>query len=89
MADTGRFGTTRDPEDFGAFKTPMLRNVSKTAPYMHDGSFATLDDVVDFYNKGGIANPNRSPGVKPLYLTTDDRKALVAFLRSLDSPLPN
>lgn len=88
MSDPGRYEATRDPEDFGAFKTPMLRNVSKTGPFMHDGSLPTLDDVVDFYNRGGNDNPTRSPGIKPLYLTRQERDALVAFLKSLDSDIP-
>ncbi len=86
MSDPGRYETTRDPEDFGAFKTPMLRNVSRTAPYMHDGSLATLEDVVDFYNRGGNKNPNQSAGLKPLYLSESDKASLVAFLRALDTP---
>jgi cytochrome c peroxidase len=85
MVDPGRYEFTRNPEDFGAFKTPMLRNVSKTAPYMHDGSLATLNDVVDFYNRGGNDNPNKSTGLKPLYLSDREKHALVAFLKSLDS----
>jgi len=85
MSDVGRFEITRDPEDLGAFKTPMLRNVSKTAPYMHDGSLATLEDVVNFYNQGGTRNPHQSSGIKPLYLTEDEKTALVSFLRALDA----
>jgi cytochrome c peroxidase len=85
MNDPGRYSHTRRPEDFGAFKTPMLRNIAKTAPYMHDGSLETLDDVVDFYNQGGNANARRSPGVKRLFLSTSERASLVAFLKSLDS----
>jgi len=85
MKDVGRYETTRDPEDFGAFKTPMLRNVSRTAPYMHDGSLATLEDVVDFYNRGGNPNSRQSAGIKPLYLNAKERTALVEFLKSLDS----
>jgi cytochrome c peroxidase len=85
MSDTGRYVTTRAPEDFGAFKTPMLRNVGRTAPYMHDGSLATLEDVVDFYNRGGNDNPGKSSGVKPLYLSDEEKAALTAFLRALDS----
>ena len=67
----------------GAFKTPTLREVARTAPYMHDGSLATLDEVVDFYNRGGRPNPNRDPDIEPLDFSDDDRKSLVAFLRSL------
>src|SRR5262249_11754594 len=83
MRDTGRFEVTRDPEDWGKFKTPSLRNVAMTPPYMHDGSISTLEDVVDFYNRGGIPNPNLSPGIRPLYLSSRQKSALVAFLRTL------
>ena len=84
MRDTGRHEVSRDPTVFGAFKTPMLRNVSRTAPYMHDGSLATLEDVVEFYDMGGHPNPNLSAGIRPLFLSQADRTALVAFLRALD-----
>jgi cytochrome c peroxidase len=70
--------------DRGAFKTPGLRDVSRHAPYMHDGSLATLRDVVEFYNKGGVRNPNLSARVRPLGLTPQEVDALVAFLRALD-----
>jgi cytochrome c peroxidase len=89
MQDTGRYEITRDPGDWGAFKTPSLRNVALTAPYMHDGSLATLEEVVAFYNRGGTANPNLAPGMKPLYLTPHQREALVAFLRTLTSQNPH
>jgi cytochrome c peroxidase len=83
--DEGRFAVTKKPEDRGAFKTPVLRDVSKHAPYMHDGSMPTLKDVVELYNKGGIPNPNLSRGrIKPLGLKDADVDAIVAFLQSLD-----
>ena len=69
--------------DLGAFRTPSLRNVAVTAPYMHDGSLATLEDVIDFYDAGGRPNPFQSPFIKPLYLDDYERAALVAFLRTL------
>ena len=81
--DEGRAEITGKPEDRGAFKTPTIRDVARTAPYMHDGSLATLDDVVRFYDEGGRANPNRDPELRPLRLTAKERQALVAFLRSL------
>jgi cytochrome c peroxidase len=81
--DVGRFAVTHDPRDWGVFKTPTLREVARTAPYMHDGSLKTLDDVVEFYNKGGIKNKNLDPNVKPLNLTDQDKKDLVAFLKAL------
>lgn len=86
MKDTGRFEVTRDPLNWGAFKTPTLRNVALTPPYMHDGSLATLEDVVDFYNQGGIPNPNISPGLRTLHLTQMQKQGLVAFLRALTDP---
>ena len=90
MQDTGRFTKTLNEGDFGAFKTPTLRNVALTAPYMHDGSIATLEDVVTFYNQGGIANPKLSVGIKQLLLSTQEKAALVAFLKSLtDTNLAN
>ena len=83
--DEGRFAVTKKPEDRGAFKTPVLRDVSKHAPYMHDGSIATLREVVELYNKGGIANPYLTKGrIKPLGLKDEDIDAIVAFLESLD-----
>jgi cytochrome c peroxidase len=86
MQDVGRYGVTKAFADFGAFKTPMLRNVADTPPYMHDGSLPMLYDVVTFYNRGGNPNPNLSPGLKPLHLSENEKLDLVAFLRSLSSP---
>jgi cytochrome c peroxidase len=83
LKDPGRYAISGDMEDFGAFKTPSIRNVALTAPYMHDGSLATLADVVDFYAKGGIPNENLDPGIQPLDLTASDKADLVEFLRSL------
>jgi cytochrome c peroxidase len=83
--DEGRFLVTKKPQDRGAFKTPVLRDVSKHAPYMHDGSIATLREVVELYNKGGIPNPYLTKGrIKPLGLKDEDVNAIVAFLESLD-----
>jgi len=59
--------------------------VARTAPYMHDGSIATLEDVIDFYNRGGRPNPNLDPDMQPLDFSNEDKKSLVAFLRSLSS----
>jgi cytochrome c peroxidase len=67
----------------GAFKTPTLREVARTAPYMHDGSLATLEAVVDFYNDGGRPNPHLDREIHPLRLSNDEKRALAAFLRSL------
>ena len=74
---------THRPRDRGAFKTPTLREIARTAPYMHDGSVARLADVVEFYNRGGRANPNLDPDIRPLHLTAAEKSALEAFLRSL------
>ncbi len=81
--DAGRFATTNDETDRGKFKVPTLRGIGVSGPFMHDGSLRTLDDVVEFYNKGGGANPNRDPTMKSLDLTNEEKKALVAFLKSL------
>jgi cytochrome c peroxidase len=83
--DLGRFEVTLNPADRYAFKTPSLRNVAHTAPYMHDGSLATLASVVDFYDRGGGDVEGRSALLQPLHLSTPDKKALVAFLQALDS----
>jgi cytochrome c peroxidase len=81
--DLGRFEVTQNPKDRWAFKTPSLRNVALTGPYMHDGSLKTLIDVVNYYNTGGFYSPNKSDLVKPIELTDEEKQALVAFLNSL------
>jgi cytochrome c peroxidase len=81
--DLGRFAVTRREADRGKFKTPTLRGVALTAPYMHDGSIGTLQEVVEFYNRGGGANPNRDPALRPLGLSPEEVRALVAFLKAL------
>jgi cytochrome c peroxidase len=83
LADRGRAGVTGKPYHNGAFKTPTLREVSKTAPYMHDGSMATLEEVVEFYNRGGVRNPWLDAMIEPLRLSGDEKRALVAFLKAL------
>jgi cytochrome c peroxidase len=82
--DLGRYMLTKNPEEVGAFKTPTLREISRTAPYMHDGRFATLEEVVEFYDRGGIANPYLDNNVIPLDLTSEEKRDLVAFLRALN-----
>lgn len=95
LQDLGRFEVSGDPADVGAFLTPSLRGVSRSAPYMHNGLFPTLEGVVNFYNEGG-ARPRRRPEqagdrlfptttalLKPLGLTREERAALVAFLETL------
>jgi len=69
-----------------AFKTPTLRDVAKRGPYMHDGSVATLEDVIELYNKGGIDRPSRSPSIKPLSLTAAEKAELIDFLKTLSGP---
>jgi cytochrome c peroxidase len=81
--DVGRFAFTHDSKDWGAFKTPTLREIAHTAPYMHDGSLKTLEDVVEFYDKGGTPNKNLDQKIKALHLTAQDKMDLVAFLNSL------
>ncbi len=86
--DVGRSKITNNPKDWGAFKTPGLRNVADTAPYLHDGSEKTLADVVEFYDRGGILNPNLDPAMVPLNLTSREKRDLVAFLEALTGPYP-
>jgi len=81
--DRGRLGVTGREEDRGKFKTPSLREVARTAPYMHDGSLASLDDVVDFYDGGGKPSSRLDPEVHPLGLSANEKHDLVAYLRSL------
>jgi cytochrome c peroxidase len=69
-----------------AFKTPTLRDVALRAPYMHDGSVATIEEVIELYNRGGIDRPSRSESIKPLGLTQEEKDDLIAFLKTLTSP---
>lgn len=88
--DMGLYYQTKNPKDIGKFRTPSLRELKYTAPYMHNGIFYTLDEVVDFYNVGGgTTGPNKSPLIKPLGLSDAEKKDLVAFLEalSMDKPL--
>jgi cytochrome c peroxidase len=84
LTDDGRFTVSRLERDRGAFKTPTLREVARTAPYMHDGSIAKLEDVVEFYSRGGRANPYLDPEIRPRFFSPEEKQALVAFLRALD-----
>jgi cytochrome c peroxidase len=79
----GRMTVTKDPADEGRFKTPQLRGLRLSAPYMHDGSLPTLEAVVEFYARGGNPSHNLDPNLKPLSLTEDDKRNLIAFLSSL------
>lgn len=91
-SELGRFALTTDFDDLGSFKTPTLRNIAVTAPYMHDGSLETLRDVVVHYNNGGVTvegnpvNDFLSGGIRPLNLTDEEIDALVAFMEALTSP---
>jgi cytochrome c peroxidase len=84
--DLGRFEITGDPKDKGRFKTPTLRNVASTAPYFHDGSAVSLTDVIEVYDRGGFANPNLDPVLRPLHLSEIEKRELATFLASLTSP---
>ncbi|WP_299880527.1 cytochrome c peroxidase [uncultured Cocleimonas sp.] len=82
-ADTGLYEITQNPDDRWKYKTPSLRNVNLTAPYMHNGSLQTLNDVVSFYNKGGVANDLLDPLITPLNLSDQEQSDLVTFLQAL------
>ena len=88
LIDWGRFTVTGEASDRGAFKTPTLRNVAQTAPYLHDGSLKTLAEVVAFYTDGGQENPWLSDKIAPLELGAQEQADLVAFLESLTGELP-
>src|SRR5439155_17173409 len=81
--DAGRYEVTLKEFDRGRFKTPSLRCLTATAPYMHDGSLQTLEEVVAFYNRGGVKNPRLDPIMAPLGLSKGDEADLVAFLKAL------
>ncbi len=81
--DLGRHAITKKDADKGKFKTPTLRGVALTAPYMHDGSLKSLEEVVRFYSRGGNANPNRDPILQPLHLSDEEVRSLVEFLKAL------
>jgi cytochrome c peroxidase len=81
--DLGRFTITKNEDDRSKFKTPTLRGVVLTGPYMHDGSLKTLEDVVEFYDRGGGANPNLDQLIGPLGLSKEEKSDLVAFLKAL------
>ncbi len=89
LKDVGRYAQTKQEADRGAFKTPTLRHIAATAPYMHDGSLKTLRQVVDYYVGGGNANPQLDRRIRPLELTGQERQDLVAFLEALTGTLPD
>lgn len=85
--DWGRYNVSNLEGDKGAFKTPTLREIARTAPYMHDGSLATLEEVIDYYDRGGTANPQLDEEIFELGLTTQQKADLVTFLKEgLSSP---
>ena len=81
--DLGRFNVSKDEEDKGAFKAPTLREIANTGPYMHDGRFKTLEEVIEHYDSGGIKNPYLDRRIKPLELTKSEKQDLIAFLHAL------
>lgn len=85
-SELGRFNVTRVIADIGKFRTPTLRNIARTGPYMHDGSIETLEEVVEYYDQGGEKNRFLDAAIFPLHLTDQEKQDLVAFLRSLTSP---
>jgi cytochrome c peroxidase len=85
FTELGRYLVTKQQKDVGAFKTPTLRDVELTTPYMHNGSEKTLIDVVRFYNRGGNANPSLDERMRPLRLSDEEMNELVEFMRALTS----
>jgi cytochrome c peroxidase len=88
LTDLGRYGETKVEADKGAFRTPTLRSIALTGPYMHDGSVKTLRRVVDFYVGGGNSNPQLDKEIKQLHLSGQEREDLVAFLEALTGEIP-
>jgi cytochrome c peroxidase len=86
VSELGRFVITLRPSDIGRFKTSTLRNIAVTAPYMHDGSIKTLEEVIELYNRGGEKNPFLDSGIRPLNLTEQEKADLIEFLKTLTSP---
>lgn len=87
--DLGYYFVTKNPKDKGKFRTPSLREIKYTGPYMHDGVFGTLTQVIDFYDRGGGSDPNKDARLKPLHLSAAEKRDLLAFLNtlSMDKPL--
>lgn len=89
-ADKGRFDITANPADMGLFMTPTLRNIELTGPYMHDGRFETLEEVIEFYNMGGHPSPTIDPNMKAAGVgrnwTPQQKADLIAFLKTLTDP---
>jgi cytochrome c peroxidase len=81
--DLGRYEVTMDPTDLWRYKTPSLRNVALTAPYMHNGALLTLEEVIEYYDRGGTGTEGQDPRIAPLNLTAEEKQSLLAFLHSL------
>jgi cytochrome c peroxidase len=86
--DSGRYLVTKEEKDRGAFKTPSLRHVTQREPYMHNGVFQSLEEVIDFYDRGGGAVAGKSPLIQPLGLTAEEKRDLLVFLQALTGELP-
>ena len=82
--DLGFYEVTQHPQDRWKYKTPTLRNITLTPPYMHDGSIGDLKNVIEFYNKGGIQNENLDPLIRPLGLSKNEKDNLLEFLKTLE-----
>ena len=82
--DLGRYNETKEDFDKGAFKTLGVRDITKSAPYMYNGIKANLEEVIEFYDRGGDVKENLSPFITPLGLSNQEKKDLVEFLKSLD-----
>ena len=83
-----RDGQLADPgAGAGTFKTPTLRDIARSAPYMHDGSLSTLEEVIDFYDQGGRSNPTIDPEMHPLHLSAEEKATIIAFLKSLSGSI--
>ena len=82
--DLGRYNETKEDFDKGVFKTLGVRDITKSAPYMHNGIKANLEEVIEFYDRGGDVKENLSPFITPLGLSNQEKKDLVEFLKSLD-----
>ena len=86
--DQGRYVVTKNPRDMGAFKTPTVRDAARRAPYLHNGSELSLESLVEFYDRGGDSRQHLDPLMVPLGLGRQEKNALVAFIRALDSLNP-
>ncbi len=87
-ADVGRYTVTQETQDMGSFKTPGLRNVAQTYPYLHDGTEKTMEDVIKLYDRGGVPNPHLDPLMLPLKLTAREKADLAEFLENLSGEFP-